>query len=77
MICEQFGLGVELPVSFESRTISLAPAAVDGKMLDPDVYAGTNDVIQKAWAYKNDVESYEKAVFAKFNVNSKTQHLNF
>ena len=78
MICEQFGLGVELPGSFESRTISLAPAAVDGKMLDPDAFGnGINDVIGKAWKYKNDVESYEKAVFAQFNVNSKTQHLNF
>ncbi len=78
MICEQFGLGVELPVSFESRTGSIASAAINGKMLDPDAYGGgINDVIGKAWAYKNDVESYEKAVFAKFNVNSKTQHLNF
>ena len=74
MICEQFGLDVNLPVAFESRTGSIRSAAVSGRMLNPDSYGGGfNDVISKAWTYKNDVEAYEKAVFAKFNANSKTK----
>lgn len=74
MICEQFGLDVKLPVAFEPRTGSIASAALKGRMLNPDVYGGGfNDVIEKARTYKNDVESYEKAVFAKLNANSKTK----
>lgn len=74
LICEQFGLDVELPVAFESRTSSLYSAAANEKMLNPEFYGGgLNDVIRKAWTYKNDVETYEKAVFAKLNTNSKAK----
>lgn len=74
MICEQFGLDVELPVAFEERTSSINSTALNEKMLNPEVYGGAfNDVIRKAWTYKNDVETYEKIVFSKFNANSKTK----
>ena len=74
MICEQFGLDVKLPIAFESRTGSIRSTAVSGRMLNPDSHGGgINDVIGKAWTYKRDVDAYEKDVFAKFNVNSKTK----
>lgn len=73
MICEQFELEVELPASFEMRTLSIYSAAVEGKMLNLNNYHGLDDIINKTWLYKNDVEKYEKAVFAKLNANSKTK----
>lgn len=73
-ICEQFGFDVKLPAAFEERTTSIYGAAVAGEMLDPEYYGGGfNDVIGKAWTYKNDVDKFEKAVFDRFNSNQKTK----
>ena len=73
-LCEQLGLDVPLPTSFDQRTASLGNIATEGRLMNPESYGGgLRDVIRKAWTYRRDVGSYEEEIFSKLNENAKTR----